>query len=84
MATNLDPALVQRALKKFGAIRNQKSLLELMGKLDWDDSFDYKKERSRFKAVAKRLGCDPDLKASDKKLGKIARVKTTAKHGGKK
>lgn len=28
-----------------------------------------------FESVAKRLGCDPDLKAFDKKLGKIAKSK---------
>jgi hypothetical protein len=28
-----------------------------------------------FEAVAKRLDCDPDLKAFDKKLGKIAKAK---------
>jgi len=33
-------------------------------------------------SVAKRLGCDPDLKAFDKKLGKIARAKPSA--GNKK
>ncbi len=31
-----------------------------------------------FETVAKRLGCDPDLKAFDKNLGKIARTKTKA------
>jgi hypothetical protein len=28
-----------------------------------------------FESLAKRLGCDQDLKAFDKKLGKIAKVK---------
>ena len=32
--------------------------------------------KDSFEAVAKRLGCDPDLKAFDAKLGKIAKVKT--------
>ncbi len=27
--------------------REQKRLLKLMGKLEWDESFDYKTERSR-------------------------------------
>ena len=40
-------AAVTKALKEFIARRKQKGLLELMGKLDWDESFDYKKERSR-------------------------------------
>jgi hypothetical protein len=30
-------------------------------------------------SVAKRLGCDPDLKGFDKKLGKLARAKTAPK-----
>ena len=28
-----------------------------------------------FESVAKRLGCDPNMKAFDKKLGKIAKAK---------
>lgn len=40
-------AAVTRALEEFIARRKQRALLELMGKLDWDSSFDYKKERSR-------------------------------------
>jgi hypothetical protein len=40
-------AAVTRALEEFIARRRQKSLLDLMGKLEWDNSFDYKKERSR-------------------------------------
>lgn len=40
-------AAVTRALEEFIARRKQRSLVELMGKLEWDDSFDYKKERSR-------------------------------------
>ena len=59
----LDPALIERALKlsgertkkaavtraleEFIARRRQKDLLELMGKLEWNESFDYKSERSR-------------------------------------
>jgi hypothetical protein len=40
-------AAVTRALKEFIARREQKGLLELMGKLEWDTAFDYKAERSR-------------------------------------
>jgi hypothetical protein len=40
-------AAVSRALEEFIARREQKHLLDLMGKLEWDDSFDYKAERSR-------------------------------------
>jgi hypothetical protein len=46
-------AAVTKALEEFIARRNQKRLLDLVGKLDWDSTYDYKKERSR----------------SDKKLG---------------
>jgi Bacterial antitoxin of type II TA system, VapB len=40
-------AAVTKALVEFIARRRQKRLLELMGKLDWDSSYDYKSERSR-------------------------------------
>ena len=40
-------AAVTLALEEFIARRKQKRLLELMGKLEWDKSFDYKAERSR-------------------------------------
>ena len=40
-------AAVTRALEEFIARREQKHLLELMGNLEWDSSFDYKAERSR-------------------------------------
>jgi hypothetical protein len=40
-------AAVTKALEEFIARRNQKRLIELMGTLEWDDSFDYKSERSR-------------------------------------
>ncbi len=40
-------AAVTRALEEFIARRKQKQLVELMGKLEWDDSFDVKAERSR-------------------------------------
>lgn len=40
-------AAVTKALQEFVARRRQKRLLELMGKLEWDPSYDYKAERSR-------------------------------------
>jgi hypothetical protein len=40
-------AAVTRALEEFIMRRKQKRLLDLMGKLEWDKSFDYKAERSR-------------------------------------
>ena len=40
-------AAVTKALEEFIARRRQKRLLELMGKLEWDDGFDYKAERTR-------------------------------------
>jgi hypothetical protein len=40
-------AAVTKALQEFVARRRQKRLLDLMGKLEWDHSFDYKAERSR-------------------------------------
>ncbi|MFM7736710.1 MAG: type II toxin-antitoxin system VapB family antitoxin [Alphaproteobacteria bacterium] len=40
-------AAVTRALEEFIQRRRQKKLLDLMGKLEWDSSFDYKSERSR-------------------------------------
>ncbi|MBA2665789.1 MAG: type II toxin-antitoxin system VapB family antitoxin [Trueperaceae bacterium] len=40
-------AAVTKALQEFIARREQRRVVELMGKLDWDDSFDYKAERSR-------------------------------------
>ena len=40
-------AAVTRALQEFIARWRQKALIELMGKLEWDDRFDYKRERSR-------------------------------------
>jgi hypothetical protein len=46
-------AAVIKALEEFIARRDQKGILELFGKLDWDPDYDYKKERGR----------------SDKKLG---------------
>jgi Arc/MetJ family transcription regulator len=40
-------AAVTRALQEFIALRKQKDLLDLMGKLEWDTDSDYKAERSR-------------------------------------
>jgi len=40
-------AVVTKALQEFIARREQKRVLELLGKLEWDQSFDYKAERSR-------------------------------------
>jgi Arc/MetJ family transcription regulator len=59
----LDPKLLERALKlsgqstkkaavtlaleEFVARRSQKKILDLMGSLEWDDSYDHKAGRSR-------------------------------------
>jgi Bacterial antitoxin of type II TA system, VapB len=40
-------AVVTKALQEFITRRKQPRVMELMGKLDWDDSFDHKDERSR-------------------------------------
>ncbi len=40
-------AAVTKALREFIARREQKNLVELFGKLDWDGDYDYKSERSR-------------------------------------
>jgi Arc/MetJ family transcription regulator len=40
-------AAVTKALEEFIARRRQERMLDLVGKLEWDASFDYKKERSR-------------------------------------
>ena len=40
-------AAVTKALEEFIARRRQKRLLELMGKLEWEPSYDYKAERGR-------------------------------------
>ena len=40
-------AAVTRALEEFIARRRQKRLMDLMGKLEWDSSCDYKADRSR-------------------------------------
>jgi hypothetical protein len=40
-------AAVTKALEEFISRREQKRLLSLMGKLEWDRGFDYKTARSR-------------------------------------
>ena len=40
-------AAVTKALQEFIARREQKHLLELFGKLEWNADYDYKTERSR-------------------------------------
>ena len=40
-------AAVTKALQEFIARRQQKRLLELMGKLEWDTDYNYKAERGR-------------------------------------
>ena len=40
-------AAVTLALQEFIARRKQKRLIDLMGKLEWDSSYDVKAERSR-------------------------------------
>lgn len=40
-------AAVTKALEEFIARRRQKKLLDLLGKLEWDHSYDYKSDRSR-------------------------------------
>ena len=33
--------------REYGPRRDQQRLLDLFGKLDWDDEYDYKRERTR-------------------------------------
>lgn len=40
-------AAVTRALKEFIARREQQRVTDLLGRLEWDESFDPKAERSR-------------------------------------
>jgi hypothetical protein len=40
-------AAVTKALQEFIARREQRRVADLLGTLKWDDSFDYKAERSR-------------------------------------
>ena len=40
-------AAVTRALKEFLARREQRKIIELFGKIDWDADYDYKQGRMR-------------------------------------
>jgi hypothetical protein len=40
-------AVVTKALQEFIARREQRRVAELFGKFEWDDSYDFKAERSR-------------------------------------
>lgn len=40
-------AAVNKALREFIARREQKNILKLFRKLDWDKEYDYKRERKR-------------------------------------
>jgi len=40
-------AAVTKALREFIARREQRRLIDLFGKVDWDTGYDYKAERSR-------------------------------------
>jgi Arc/MetJ family transcription regulator len=40
-------AAVTKALKEFISRREQRRILELFGSLEWDEEYNYKKERSR-------------------------------------
>lgn len=40
-------ATVNLALREFVARREQKRLLDLFGRIEWDDAYDYKCERTR-------------------------------------
>lgn len=40
-------AAVTKALQEFIARRQQKRVLDLVGKLEWDEAYDYKAERRR-------------------------------------
>jgi predicted transcriptional regulator len=45
-------AVVTKALQEFIARREQRGVAELLGKLEWDDAYDYKAERLRRKRIA--------------------------------
>lgn len=40
-------ATVEKALREFIKRREQKRILDLFGKLDWDEGYDYKRGRGR-------------------------------------
>jgi hypothetical protein len=46
-AESAQKAAVTKALQEFIARREQRRVLDLIGKLDWDHSFDSKAQRSR-------------------------------------
>jgi Arc/MetJ family transcription regulator len=48
-------AAVTKALQEFIARRRQKPLLELVGKLEWDGSYDYKVARRRMRRGRPRV-----------------------------
>jgi len=52
-------AVVEKALREFIALRERKRMLELFGTLEWDPTYDYKKERGRDMKHL-RLGLFPD------------------------
>ena len=45
-------AAVNKALREFIARREQKDIVKLFGKLDWDEKYDHKKERTRDGSVS--------------------------------
>jgi Arc/MetJ family transcription regulator len=47
-------AAVTRALTEFVARREQRRLVELFGKLEWNSDYDYKRERSRASGTTSR------------------------------
>jgi hypothetical protein len=53
-------AVVEKALREFIALRERKRMLELFGTLEWDPTYDYKKERGRDRKH-RRLGLFPDV-----------------------
>ncbi|HEX2591960.1 MAG TPA: type II toxin-antitoxin system VapB family antitoxin [Rhizomicrobium sp.] len=40
-------AVIAKALEEFVARHQQKGILDLVGKFDWNPDYDYKRERSR-------------------------------------
>lgn len=44
---NTKKAVIANALQRLITRRRQRRLLDLIGKLEWDDRFDFKAERSR-------------------------------------
>ena len=50
-------AAVTKALQEFIARRQQKRVLELIGKLEWDEAYDYKAESQRPRASSWTPAC---------------------------